>query len=374
MNLTEVDSRKILADLGIPVYPAYLVSSIDEAIEVSKKIKSRIVVKVEVGSGSRGKAGGVKLCFPNGVEATAKELFAKKIHGIQVKQCLVAPAVEINREIYLSILLDIFQKIPVVIASKFGGSDIEEITTSHPQAILKTPVSLIDGLSTQEIKNISDFLELPSDLFEPLKKIIEGLVDGFWKYHATLIEINPLAIDDNGKLIAVDAKVKVDDYSIDCLSELKINLTVDSTEIEKRAKEEGLSYVQLDGDVGCIVNGAGLAMATVDAIAEHGMKPANLLDVGGSSSPQKMVNAIELITSSQNIKAILINIFGGITRCTDIAEGLMTAMKKTNSNLKIVVHLSGTASEEAREILKQNNVTCFSSMKLALEHLAEVSK
>lgn len=372
MNLTEVDSRKLLKDIGVPVYPAIMVTTPEEVEDFAKQNDCMLVLKAEVGIGSRGKAGGVQLCMPKEAKHVSKKLFSMKIHGDKVDKYLIAPAVDIDRELYLSIVLDTHRKIPLILAGYHGGGDIEDIAREDADSILKIPLRSEMVLDRASVNKIAEFLCLPENLYDSFDRIINALIDGFWRYHATLIEINPLAIDTYGELIAVDAKVKIDDYSLDKLSNLNVDVMPHMKEKEITAHKNGLSYVQLDGDVACIVNGAGLSMATVDAISAYGMKPANFLDVGGSSSPQKMIDALNIIEQETSLKAILVNIFGGITRCTDVAKGLLTAIKKINEDIRLVVHLSGTESVQAREILNREGLSCHSSMKSALEHLREI--
>ncbi len=372
MNLTETDARKIFKDIGIPVYDGYLVKSVDEAVNVASGLDGLLVLKAEVGVGSRGKAGGIKLCDVSTVESVSSELFSKKICGIPVEKIMIAKAVDIKREYYLSILLDTSTGEPVILASKEGGVDIEEVSEKNPDAILKTIVPIDSDMNDEKIKEIFEFLTLDERLYQSFSELIHSLISGFWKYNATLIEINPLSVNKKNELFAVDAKIRIDDYSLSKLDELGIDTSTNLTDIELEAKNAGLSYVQLDGDIGCVVNGAGLAMATVDAISEFGLKPANLLDVGGSSSTDKMVKAVNILLRNKGLKIIFINIFGGITRCVDIANGIIETLKRIDLKIPLVVHLSGNESIQAKQMLMNTRARSFSSMKSALEHVSEV--
>ncbi len=372
MNITEVDSRKVLKSIGIPVYPAVMVTTPEEVEDIAKQNDCMVVVKAEIGMGSRGKYGGVQLLMPEEARRVSKTLFSRRIKGIFVDKYMIAPAVDIDREYYLSIFLDKMLKKPLIIIGRHGGGDIEEIAQTSPELIMKLPIEIDRKKVNISVEKIAAFMELPKRLYKPFDGIIHSLIDGFWRYNATLIEINPFAIDKSGDLIAVDAKVKIDDYSLDKLSNLNVDTMPYMTENEIKARKNGLSYFQINGDIACIVNGAGLAMATIDAISTYGMKPANFLDVGGSSSPEKIVNALSIIKQEPSIKAIFVNMFGGITRCSDIAKGLLLGLDETGDDIPLVVHISGNESTEAKEILKSEGITCHGSMRSALEHLREI--
>jgi succinyl-CoA synthetase beta subunit len=358
MNLHEYQGREMFAAAGIPVLPGMVATSPEEVREAARKLGGAVVVKAQVHAGGRGKAGGVKLAeTPEQAEEVSKAIFRLKIKGWSVKKVLVAQASEIASEAYYGITLDREARRNVVICSAAGGIDIEEVAAKTPDRIVRHLVNPGTGLTPAEALEISQRVFPDADQAKQAADILEKLWKVSQDRDTTLVEINPLIVDRHGKVIALDSKVVIDDNALFRQKDAGELRDPDSeTKWERMAREMGLSYVKLDGDVGCCVNGAGLAMATMDLIKYYGGEPANFLDIGGSSSPEKVLTAMQIILADKNVKSIVFNIFGGITRCDDVARGIVEAVKKGKIEHPIVVRLTGTNEEEARKILAESDV------------------
>jgi succinyl-CoA synthetase beta subunit len=358
MNLHEYQGREIFASAGIPVLPGMVATSPEEVREAAKKLGGAVVVKAQVHAGGRGKAGGVKLAeTPEQAEEVSKAIFRLKIKGWAVKKVLVAQASEISSEAYYGITLDRESRRNVVICSAAGGIDIEEVARKTPDKIVRHLVNPKTGLTAAEALEISQRVFPDESQAKQAADILEKLWKVSQERDTSLVEINPLIVDHHGKVIALDSKVVIDDNALFRQKDAEELRDPDSeTKWERMAREMGLSYVKLDGDVGCCVNGAGLAMATMDLIKYYGGEPANFLDIGGSSSPEKVLTAMQIILADKNVKSIVFNIFGGITRCDDVARGIVEAVKKGKIEHPIVVRLTGTNEEEARKILEESDV------------------
>ncbi len=366
MKLQEYASRQLFTRYGIPTKPFYLARSPDEAEEAAQVLKLPVVIKAQVLVGGRGKAGGIKLAeSPGEAREVAEEILSLTLNGIPVKKVLVAEAVNIEREFYLAIILDRGAKKPLIMLSAVGGVDIEQIAKDNPEGIKRFYIEPLIGLKPYIVRQVIH--ALPGDIPE-VGSILLALYKLFEECGATLVEINPLALDRAGKLWAVDAKIILDDaglYINPNLAELRD--LEEETPSELEAERHGLSYVKLSGNIGCIVNGAGLAMATTDLITYFGSAPANFLDVGGSSSPDKIRNAMRILVADEDVRAILVNIFGGITRCDDIAEGLWVALKELDVKLPVVVCLRGTREDEAKAFLGARGIDVMSDMEEAIK-------
>jgi succinyl-CoA synthetase beta subunit len=358
MNLHEYQGREIFESYGIPVLPGRVATTPREAREAASELGGHVVVKAQVHAGGRGKAGGVKLADnPAQAEEVAKAIFKLRIKNWPVKKVLVAKASAIVSEAYFGITLDREMRRAVAICSSAGGVDIEEVAAKTPEKIVRHPIDPRTGLTAEEALEISRRVFPEEAHAAQAAEILRKLHDIFAQKDTSLLEINPLAVDDAGKVVALDAKVVIDDSSLFRQKELEAMRDPDSeTKWERTAREMGLSYVKLDGDVGCCVNGAGLAMATMDLIKYYGGEPANFLDIGGSSSPEKVLTAMKIILADKNVRSIVFNIFGGITRCDDVARGIVEAVKKGKIEHPIVVRLTGTNEEEARKILAESEV------------------
>ncbi|MBN2380208.1 ADP-forming succinate--CoA ligase subunit beta [candidate division WOR-3 bacterium] len=354
MKLLEYQAKDFFLRAGIPVPREKLVLSPKEASDVAKEIGLPCVLKAQVGVGGRGKAGGVKVAKTAEEVAThSKAILGMEIKGEKVERLLCSEAIDIAKEFYTSVTTDRANRSLVMMVSPAGGVDIEQVASETPQRILKLQIDPLLGLQSYQTRRAAMFL---SDDKEVRKQIISILNKLYRMYEAndlSLAEINPLVLTRKNKVIALDAKVILDDNALFRHPEFETYRILSADEeIEQEAKSKGLSYIKLSGKVGCIVNGAGLAMATMDLIKRFGGEPANFLDVGGSSSPEKMLAAIDYVTRDQNVCSIFVNIFGGITRCDDIARGLLESTKGSPLKVPVVVRLTGTNEDEARSLLE----------------------
>ncbi len=358
MNLHEYQGKELLARAGIPVPAGIVASTAEEARSAAKTIGGGVVVKAQVHAGGRGKAGGVKLADdPDQAAQVAEKILKLRIKDLPVRKVLVTKAATIKSEAYFGVTLDRVLRRSIVIASAAGGIDIEEVAAKTPDKIVRHAIDPRTGLTEEEARAIAGKVYADPAIASQAAAILLAMEKLARETDASLVEINPLVVDGAGKVVALDAKVVLDDNALFRHPELEAMRDPDSeTKWEKLAREKGLSYVKLDGSVGCVVNGAGLAMATMDLIKYYGGEPANFLDIGGSSSPEKVLHAMKIITADKNVRAIVFNIFGGITRCDDVARGIVEAVKKGKIEHPIVVRLTGTNEEEARQILADSGI------------------
>jgi succinyl-CoA synthetase beta subunit len=364
MNLHEYQARDLLRSYGLPVPEHALAVTADEAAAAARRFGGPVVVKAQVHAGGRGKAGGVKLAR-DAEEAgqVASRILALRIKDLPVRRVLVAPATDIAQEIYAGVTLDRAGAAPVLMLSGAGGIDIEEVARDTPEKILRARVDPVRGLQAYEARRIALRVLPDPALGLKLAALLEKLVRAYAALDASLAEVNPLVVTRDGQLAALDAKIVLEDNGLARHPELEALRDPDSEDPrERRARTKGLSYIQLDGDVACVVNGAGLAMATMDLIQYHGGRPANFLDIGGSSNPEKVVTALDIIQADPNVRAILFNIFGGITRCDDVARGILAAIEASPPRLPIVVRLIGTNDVEARKMLAGTSLATAVSM------------
>ena len=374
MNIHEYQAKKILKDYGAPVSNGVVLydkNEIDEKIKVLKS--SQFVVKAQIHAGGRGKAGGVILT--NSLENLKQEsenMFGKVLitnqtgpDGKEVKRVYIEEASDISKEFYLSCLVDRETSKIAFISSTEGGMDIEKVSSESPEKIITTKVDLEDEILEEDVKKILSPFNLDHTQEKDGKKIINALYKILIEKDATLIEINPLIINKNNKLICLDAKMNFDDNAIFRRPEiLELRDFNEEEEMEIEASKHDLAYIKLNGSIGCMVNGAGLAMATMDIIKLYGREPANFLDVGGGASKEKVAAAFKLILSDKNVKGILINIFGGIMRCDVLAQGVVDAAKEINLSVPLVVRLAGTNFKEGKEILDKSNLKILSATDL----------
>ncbi len=355
MNLHEYQSKIRFAEFGVPVPRGKVAHSPQEAYEITKELGSPVVVKAQVLTGGRGKAGGVKLAkTPEEAQQRADEILGMEIKGHRVLKVLVDPASEIKSEIYLGVTNDRAARKPVIMASSEGGVDIEEVNRVSPEKIVREHIDLFLGLRDYQIRNLAYGIELPRELWKQLMTIARSLYRCYVESDATLAEINPLIIDGNGDLLAVDGKMSIDDNALfrhPDLAEKRDTSAEPKAETEARAA--GLSYIKLDGEIGCMVNGAGLAMTTMDMTKLFGGSPANFLDIGGGAKAETVAAALRIILADPNVKAVLFNIFGGITRCDEVALGILDALKDVKVDLPMVVRLVGTNEEEGRRLIDE---------------------
>jgi succinyl-CoA synthetase beta subunit len=376
MKIHEYQGRELFLQYGIPVADGGVAETVDEALKIARKTGFPVVIKAQVLVGGRGKAGGVKV-VANEAELTTEFNRIKNLNikGYTVERLLVARAIDIKKEYYLAVTIDNIKGDVVIIASAEGGVEIEETAKTHPDKIIK--FYLQGAKALDEARWVPVAAQLFSDvrLQKSATSILQKLLKLFFEKDCSLAEINPFVINGEGNLIAADAKVIFDDNGLDRHTELVALRDMkyeDADELE--AKEKGLSFVKLEGNVGCIVNGAGLAMGTMDAVNLLGGRPANFLDVGGSSNPEKVLNALKIILRNKDIKVVLINIFGGITRCDDIANGILAALKQINIPVPLVIRLTGTNEKEAKVLLTSAGLTTFTSMRQAVTEAVKASK
>jgi succinyl-CoA synthetase beta subunit len=369
VNIHEYQAKEIFRNEGIPIPPGEVATTPQQAEAIARKFGGTVVVKAQVHAGGRGKAGGVKLAkSPEEAREIAGKILKLKIKDLPVQKVLVTPAADIDTEAYVGIIVDRVSKKPVFMVSPAGGIDIEEVAAKTPDKIMRHPVDARYGLQPYEAMEMGFFLYQDVKKARAAAKIMQQLYAAFTKSGASLAEINPLVTTPAGDVVALDAKMVVDDNELDRLTYVA-GLRDESSEApsEVEARKANLTFIKLDGNVGCVVNGAGLAMATMDLVKYYGGDPANFLDIGGSSNPEKVVSALRIITADPNVKAILFNIFGGITRTDDVANGIVTATKANPLKVPIVIRLTGTNEEIAVKILQENGFSAMTDMDEAVK-------
>ena len=368
MKLHEYQAKSLLRDYGIPVPDGRTADAPAESETIAREIGCPVMVKAQVLVGGRGKAGGVKMAAdPKEAAARARDILGMKIKGIEVQRVLVARAVDIASEYYVSLTVDRASKAVQCIASASGGMEIEEIAVKEPHKIIRFALDPGQGLVRGRHFEALSHAFTPGAVAEQAWRIVEGMYRLFQEKDCSLVEINPCALTPAGSLVAADAKVIFDDNALYRHPELEsLRSPEEYGEDEMDAKSSGLSYVGLDGTIGCIVNGAGLSMATMDLIKYFGGSPANFLDVGGSSNPEKVLNALRIISRNPRVTAILINIFGGITRCDDIARGILMAREKLTLSVPLVIRLVGTNEKEGRALLSGAGIDTFDDLTEAV--------
>ena len=373
MKVHEYDARAIFQRHGLPVPESRLASSADEAAQAAAAFAGPVVVKAQVLAGGRGKAGGVKLAnSPEEAGAVAVHILGLEIGGEQVRRVLIAPAVAIARELYLGVVIDRSAQSLVLMASAEGGIEIEEVAVTNPSAIMRVSVDPLAGLPDWEARQLGFELGLTSSQVRQFVGVAQGLIKAFLAVDASLAEVNPLVVDEAGNLQAIDAKLNIDDNALARQAEIaQLRDPHEESEAERRARAAGLSYIKLDGTIGCMVNGAGLAMATMDVIKHYGGEPANFLDVGGGAGVEKITTAFEIILEDPNVRAVLVNIFAGITRADDVAAGVIAARARLTQDIPLVVRVAGTREAEALELLEQAGIGAQRSMDTAALHVVE---
>ena len=373
MKVHEYDARAIFQRHGLPVPESRLASSADEAAQAAAAFAGPVVVKAQVLAGGRGKAGGVKLAnSPEEAGAVAVHILGLEIGGEQVRRVLIAPAVAIARELYLGVVIDRSAQSLVLMASAEGGIEIEEVAVTNPSAIMRVSVDPLAGLPDWEARQLGFELGLTSSQVRQFVGVAQGLIKAFLAVDASLAEVNPLVVGEAGNLQAIDAKLNIDDNALARQAEIaQLRDPHEESEAERRARAAGLSYIKLDGTIGCMVNGAGLAMATMDVIKHYGGEPANFLDVGGGAGVEKITTAFEIILEDPNVRAVLVNIFAGITRADDVAAGVIAARARLTQDIPLVVRVAGTREAEALELLEQAGIGAQRSMDTAALHVVE---
>ncbi|HTO72654.1 MAG TPA: ADP-forming succinate--CoA ligase subunit beta [Gemmatimonadales bacterium] len=375
MNLHEYQGRVLFRAAGIPMPEGDVASTPTEAEAIARRLGGGVVVKAQVHAGGRGKAGGVKLA-KNPAEAAevAGRILGMTIKGLVVQKVLIVPAADIAEEAYVGLIMDRESQRPVFMVSPAGGIDIEEVAAKTPDKIRRLAVDPRYGLLPHQALSLALFLYPDIARARQAARIMEQLYTVFTTNGCSLTEINPLVATPAGQVMALDAKVSIDDNELDRRPDLALLRDETAEEpSEVAARRANLTFIKLEGNVGCVVNGAGLAMATMDLVKYYGGQPANFLDIGGSSNPEKVVNALRIITADPAVKAILFNIFGGITRTDDVANGIVTATKQFKVNVPIVIRLTGTNEQVAFKILKDVGMTALSDMDEAVQKVVALA-
>ena len=369
MKLHEYQSKRIFAQYGVPIPQGDVATTPEQARQIAARLGKRVVVKAQVLVGGRGKAGGIRLADrADEAERVADQILGMNIKGLTVKKVLVDEAADIATEIYLGIVIDRARRHPVMMASAEGGVEIEEVARARPERIFRITIDPFLGLQPFQGRELAFGIGLPKNLFRDFAGIAQGLYSAFVGCDASLAEINPLVITGEGRLLAVDGKILLDDNGLFRHFDLAEMRDADEeTPEEQEARRHGLSYVKLDGEIGCMVNGAGLAMATMDITKLYGGMPANFLDIGGGAQADKVAAALRIILADPNVKAVLFNIFGGITRCDEVATGILEALREVPTKVPMVARLVGTNEEEGRRILAEAKMATAATLAEAAQ-------
>jgi succinyl-CoA synthetase beta subunit len=376
MKLHEYQSKTIFSKYGIPIPKGRVAATAQEAKQIADELGGRVVVKAQVLVGGRGKAGGVKLA-KDSVEAEqlATQILRMEIKGLPVRKVLIDEASAIDQEIYFAITDDRSAKKPVIIASAAGGIDIEEVAVKNPEKIVKIHIDPLLGMREYIARDVAAAMDLPHEYWRDFTKIAMALYEVYKGTDATLAEINPLVITKDKKIMALDGKMVIDDNALFRQPDLnEMRDTDEDAPSEIEARKYGLSFIKLEGNIGCMVNGAGLAMTSMDVIKLFGGEPANFLDVGGGASSEKVAAAMRIILTDPNVKAVLFNIFGGITRCDEVARGILVAMDEVKPKVPMVVRLVGTNAEEGRKLLENANMITAETLADAAKKSVEAAK
>lgn len=376
MKIHEYQAKAILRESGVDLPDGKVAETPEEAVKIAEEFGAfPVVVKAQVHAGGRGKAGGVKLAKSiEEVKEHAEAILGMDIKGIRVDKVLVESGVDIAREIYVGIVIDRVQKCPVLMVSAAGGVDIEEVAASNPEKILKLAISPTLGLCDYQVRQAAFFVDVPKAGQRGFAKIVRSLYDVFVSKDCALAEINPLVVTGDDHILACDAKMDFDDnalYRNKELEELRDESGDEPLEVD--ARRHKVNYIKLDGQIGCLVNGAGLAMGTMDMVKHFGGEPANFLDVGGGAGPDQIAEALRIVTSDPSVKVILFNIFGGIVRCDRVAAGILQAREKVGIELPIVMRLVGTNEEQAREMLADTDLIMLPTMADAAKKAVELA-
>jgi succinyl-CoA synthetase beta subunit len=374
LKVHEYQAKSILSQYGVAVPRGEVAGTADEAREIAKKLGGAVVVKAQIHAGGRGKAGGIRVARdPDEAFEHARAILGMTLVTLQtgragrvVRKVLVEEALDLDRELYLGVTLDRSRALPMVIASRSGGMEIEEVAARDPSAVLREAVDPSLGMFPFQARRLAFALGLASEPFRQGVSLMQSLFRAYVETDATLAEVNPLLVTSSGRVLALDAKMTFDDNALfrhPDIREMRDLAEEDPLEVE--ASKFGLNYIKLDGNVGCMVNGAGLAMATMDLVKLAGGEPANFLDVGGGATEEQVKNAFRIILSDRNVRAILINIFGGIMRCDVIAKGVVSAVKEMGLSLPVVVRLEGTNVDEGKRILRESGLAVTPAEGLA---------
>ncbi|PUA34345.1 MAG: succinate--CoA ligase subunit beta [Candidatus Terraquivivens tikiterensis] len=375
MKLYEYEAKQLLSSYGIPVPEFGLAKTPEEAREIASRLGGKVVLKAQVLVAGRGKAGGIKFAeSPQEAYEVAKGLLGMEIKGEKVNSLLVSKAVDIQRELYLSIVVDRSVGAASILASPEGGIDIEELAAKYPEKIVKVYVDPLVGLKAHHVRRVVGSMALSEEQKKALHDITLNLYRMFVELDCELAEINPLAVDRDGNLVPVDAKVIIDDNALFRRKEFAERASAELSEFEAEAKKHGFSYVELDGDIGIIGNGAGLTMATMDVVKLYGGRPANFLDIGGGARADIVEKAASLLLMHPKVKVLFVNVLGGITRCDEVAKGLVNALTTYGKGKRLVVRLMGTNEDEGKRILNGAGISAFDSMEDAAKMAVELAR
>ena len=379
MDLYEYQGKELLRKYGLETLPGIVAETPEEARQAAEELGGTVAVKAQVLTGGRGKAGGIKVVrSPEEAEEAAGQILGMEIRGHTVRRVLVEGGADIEREMYLSVTVDRGAKRPLILFSTEGGVDIEEVAETNPEAIVRLHVDPLLGLLPYQVREIIFAAGLEGDAAKGVGRTLTNLYKAFEASDASLVEINPLVLTADGRVLTLDAKVTVDNSSLYRHEDIAGLHDVEAADPqEQRAQEVGLQYVKLDGDVGILGNGAGLVMSTLDVVAQAGGEPANFCDVGGGADAEQISTALDIVTSNEQVRSVLFNIFGGITRGDEVARGLLSAIEKSSIELPIVVRLDGTNAEEGRQILAENtpeNVVTEETMLGAARRAVELAR
>lgn len=376
MKLHEYQSKKFFSSFGVPIPRGRIAATANEAKQIAQELGGRVVVKAQVLVGGRGKAGGIRLAkTPQEAEDKAAQILAMEIKDLPVRKVLVDEAADIETEIYLGITNDRAVRKPVMMASAAGGVDIEEVARETPEKIVRVHVDMLLGLRDYQARDVAAGIDLPRHAWRDFSRIAHGLWDAYVASDASLAEINPLVITSQGRLLAVDGKMVIDDNALFRHPDLAEMRDLDVEEpAETEARKYGLSYIKLDGEIGCMVNGAGLAMATMDIIKLFGGEPANFLDIGGGAGAEKVAAALRIILQDPNVKAVLFNIFGGITRGDEVARGILSALEEVQSDVPMIARIVGTNAAEGRQILSDAEMITAETLAQAAKKAVAAAK
>ena len=376
MKLHEFQAKRIFAQHGVPIPRGEVATSAVQAREIAQRLGGPVVVKSQVLVGGRGKAGGIKLAkTPDEAEVAADQILGMDIKGYTVKRVLIDEAADIQEEIYLGMIIDRTRRRIVMMASSEGGVEIEQVAAENPDAIKTVTIDPFLGLKSYQAIQIASEIGIPQEQFRSFTKMAYGLYQAFVAADAELAEINPLVVTGDGSLLAVDGKMVLDDNGLFRHADLAEMRDADEeAPAETEARINGLSYVKLDGEIGCMVNGAGLAMATMDIVKHYGSEPANFLDIGGGAKADKVAAALRIILSDPHVKAVLFNIFGGITRGDEVARGILQALDDVKTDVPMVVRLAGTNAEEGRVIIAEANMATASTLAEAAQKVVAAAR
>ena len=374
MKIHEYQAKQLMAKYGIPVPPGEVASTADEAAEAARRIGGRVVIKAQVHVGGRGKAGGIRLAeTPEEARTVASEILGRPLKGLRVDRVLVESALDIEKELYLGIVLDRAARRHAVMVSAVGGVDIEEVARETPEKIAKTWIDPTLGLTNYQVRNLLIDAGFERAIWSDVSKVLFALYECYTSSDAVLAEINPLVVTKQGSVIAADAKVNIDDNALFRQPELAaLREAAEENPLEIEAFKRGLQYVHLGGNIGIIGNGAGLVMATIDEVKREGGSPANFLDIGGGAKADLVANALELVLMDPQVKGVLFNVFGGITRCDEVANGILEAVRRVKVDVPIVVRLTGTNEAEGRAILANTPLIPAETMQEAARKIVEL--